>query len=74
MSSSTTSIPVIKDEFTKVLTEGELSPTNKPADRKVVFTENSIIEDMCTPSPPSKTLRRGLAAHYNSTFSTEEEY
>jgi hypothetical protein len=43
---------IIKDEFTKVLTEGTLSPTTKPADWNVVITEKALLDAMKTPSPP----------------------
>jgi hypothetical protein len=33
-----TVLTIVKDEFTKVITEGTLSPTSKPTDWNVVIT------------------------------------
>jgi hypothetical protein len=55
MSTSTaaqTTLSIIKDEFTEVITEGTLSPTNKPSDWNVVITEKAILNAMRIPSPP----------------------
>jgi hypothetical protein len=67
-------LTVVKDEFTKVITEGTLSPTNKPTDRNVVITEKALLEAMRTPSPPPEKIRHGLATLYDNTFPTHEEY
>jgi hypothetical protein len=66
-------LTIVKDEFTKVLTEGTLSPTTKPTDWNVVITKKALLEAMRTPSPPEET-RRGLAMLYDTTFLTLEEY
>jgi hypothetical protein len=39
-------LTVVKDEFTKVLTKGTLSPSTKPGDWDVVITEKSLLEAM----------------------------
>jgi hypothetical protein len=49
-------LTVLKDEFTKVITEGTLSPTNKPTDWNVVITEKALLEAMRTPSSPPKKI------------------
>jgi hypothetical protein len=54
-------LTVIKDEFAEVLTEGTLSPTNKPADWNVIITEKTLLEVAKTPSPSPEEVRRGLA-------------
>ena len=73
MSSSTTSFSIIKNEFTEVLTEGELTPTKKPTDWNIVFTENEVIDVDRTPTPPP-ALKHGLAGLYDQTFKSPEEY
>jgi hypothetical protein len=67
-------LTVIKDEFTKVLTEGILSSTTKPADWNVVITKKALLNAIKTPSPPPGETRRGLATLYNATFPTLKEY
>jgi hypothetical protein len=67
-------LTVVKDEFTKVLTEGTLSPSTKPIDWDVVITKKSLLEAMKTPSPPPEEIRHGLATLYDNTFPTHEEY
>jgi hypothetical protein len=67
-------LTVIKDEFTEVITEGTLSPTNKPTDWNVVITEKVLREAIRTPSPPPKEIWHGLVTLYNNTFPTHEEY
>jgi hypothetical protein len=67
-------LTIVKDEFTKVITEGTLSPTNKPTDWNVVITEKALLEAMRTPSPPPEEIQHGLATLYDNTFSTHEEY
>jgi hypothetical protein len=67
-------LTVVKDEFTKVLTEGTLSPTTKPTDWNVVIMEKALLKAMKTPSPPPEETRRGLAMLYDTTFPTLEEY
>jgi hypothetical protein len=67
-------LTVVKDEFTEVITEGTLSPTNKPTDWNVVITEKALPEAMKTPSPPPEEIRHGLATLYDDTFPTHEEY
>jgi hypothetical protein len=54
MSTSTaaqTTLSIIKDKFTGVITEETLSPTNKPSDWNVVITEKAILNAMRIPSP-----------------------
>jgi hypothetical protein len=50
--STQTILTVIKNKFAKVITEGTLSPTAKPADWNVVITEKALLEAMRMPSPP----------------------
>jgi hypothetical protein len=45
-------LTIVKDKFTKVLTEGTLSPTVKPANWNVVITKKTLLDAMRTPSPP----------------------
>jgi hypothetical protein len=66
-------LTVVKDEFTKVITEGTLSPTNKPTDSNVVITKKALLEAMRTPPPPEE-IWHGLATLYDNTFPTHEEY
>jgi hypothetical protein len=54
--SSQTILTVVKDKFTKVLTEGTLSPTTKPTDWNVIITEKMLLEDTRTPSPPPEEI------------------
>jgi hypothetical protein len=49
-------LTIIKDKFAEVITEGTLSPTNKPTDWDVVITEKALLEAMRTPSPPPKEI------------------
>jgi hypothetical protein len=65
---------VVKDEFTKVLTEGTLSLTTKPADWNVVITEKALLEAAKMPSPLPEEVRHGLATQYDNIFPTHEEY
>jgi hypothetical protein len=65
---------VIKDKFTEVITEGALSPTNKPTNWNVVITEKALLEAIRTPSPPPEKIQHGLATLYDNTFPTYEEY
>jgi hypothetical protein len=44
-------LTVVKDEFAEVITEGTLSPTNKPTDWNIVITEKALLKAMKTPSP-----------------------
>jgi hypothetical protein len=77
MSTTTAAQPVltvVKDEFAKVITEGTLSPTNKPTDWNVVITKKALLEAMRTPSPSPEEIRRGLATLYDNTFPTHKEY
>jgi hypothetical protein len=77
MSTTTTAQPIltiVKDKFAEVITEGTLSPTNKPTDWNVVITEKALLEAMRTPSPPPEEIRHGLATLYNNTFPTHKEY
>jgi hypothetical protein len=67
-------LTVLKDEFTKVITEGTLSPTNKPTDWNVVITEKALLEAMRTPSSPPKKIWHGQATLYDNTFPTHKEY
>jgi hypothetical protein len=72
--STQTVLTIIKDEFAEVLTEGTLSPATKPADWNVIITEKTLLEAARTPSPLPKETRHGLAALYDNTFPTHEEY
>jgi hypothetical protein len=47
-----TTLSIIKDKFTEVITEGTLVPTNKPSDWNVVITEKAILNAMRILSPP----------------------
>jgi hypothetical protein len=67
-------LTIIKDEFAEVITEGTLSPTNKPTDWNIVITEKTLLEAMRTPSPPPEKIQHGLATLYDNTFPTHEEY
>jgi hypothetical protein len=67
-------LTIVKDEFTKVLTEGTLSPSTKPTDWNVVITEKSLLKTMKTLSFPPEETRRGLATLYDTTFPTLEDY
>jgi hypothetical protein len=67
-------LTVVKDKFAEVITEGTLSPTNKPTDWNVVITKKALLEAMKTPSPFPEEIRHGLATLYNNTFPTHEEY
>jgi hypothetical protein len=67
-------LTIIKDKFTEVLTEGPLSPSNKPTDWNVVITEKALLNAMRTPSPLPKETRRGLVTLYDNTFPTLEDY
>jgi hypothetical protein len=67
-------LTIIKDKFTKVITEGSLSPTVKPADWNIVITEKALLDAMKTPSPPPEQTRHGLITLYNNTFPTLEDY
>jgi hypothetical protein len=49
-------LTVVKDEFAKVITEGTLSPTNKPTDWNVVITEEALLKAMRTPSSPPEEI------------------
>jgi hypothetical protein len=72
--STQTVLTVVKDKFTKVLTEGTLSPTTKPANWNVVITEKALLDTMKTPSPPLEEIQRGLATLYDTTFLTLKKY
>jgi hypothetical protein len=67
-------LTIVKDEFAEVITEGTLSPTNKPTDWNVVITKKALLEAMKTPSPPPEEIWHGLATLYDNTFPTHEEY
>jgi hypothetical protein len=45
-------LTIVKDEFTKVLTEGTLSSSTKPTNWNVVITEKSLLKAMKALSPP----------------------
>jgi hypothetical protein len=49
-------LTVVKDKFAEVITEGTLSPTNKPTDWNVVITEKALLEAMRTPSPAPEEI------------------
>jgi hypothetical protein len=72
--STQTVLTVIKDEFAEVLTEGTLSQITKPTDWNVIITEKMLLKGTRTPSPPPEEIRHGLAALYDNTFPTHEEY
>jgi hypothetical protein len=77
MSTSTSTqnvLTVVKDKFTEVPTEESISSSAKPMDWNVVITEKSLLEAMKTPSPPPEEIRHGLAALYDNTFPTHEDY
>jgi hypothetical protein len=67
-------LTIVKDEFAEVLTEESLSSSTKPTDWNVVITEKSLLETMRTPSPLPEEIRHGLAALYDNTFPTHEDY
>jgi hypothetical protein len=67
-----TTLSIMKDEFTEVISEGTLSPTNKPSDWNVVFTKKAILNTMRTPFPPPEEIRRGLATLYDTVFPTKQ--
>jgi hypothetical protein len=46
----------VKDKFAEAITEGTLSPTNKPTDWNVVIIKKALLEAMRTPSPPPKKI------------------
>jgi hypothetical protein len=51
-----TILTIVKDEFAEVITEGTLSPTNKPTNWNVVITKKALLEAMRTPSPPPEEI------------------
>jgi hypothetical protein len=59
--STQTVLFIIKDKFTKVITKGTLSPTNKPTNWNVVITEKALLDVMRTPSPHPEEIQHGLA-------------
>jgi hypothetical protein len=67
-------LTIVKDKFTEVLTEGTLSPSNKPTDWNVVITEKALLDAMRTPSPLPEETQRGLTTLYDNTFPTLEDY
>jgi hypothetical protein len=67
-------LTIVKDEFAKVITEGTLSPANKPTDWDVVITKKVLFEAMRTPSLLPEEIWHGLATLYDNTFPTHEEY
>jgi hypothetical protein len=69
-----TVLTVIKDEFAEVLTKGTLSQTTKPTNWDVIITEKTLLKGSRTPSPPPEEIQHGLAALYDNTFPTHEEY
>jgi hypothetical protein len=72
--STQTVLSVVKDEFTKVITEGTLSPINKPFNWNVVITKKSLLNTMRTPSPQPEEIRHGLATLYDNTFPATKDY
>jgi hypothetical protein len=50
-------LTVIKDKFTEVITEGTLSPTNKPTNWNIVITEKALLEPTRTSSPPPEEIQ-----------------
>jgi hypothetical protein len=67
-------LTIVKDKFTEVLTEESLSSSAKPTDWNVVITEKSLLEAMKMPSPPPEEIQHRLAALYDNTFPTHEDY
>jgi hypothetical protein len=53
-------LTIVKDEFTKVLTKGTLSPSTKPTNWNVVITEKSLLEAMKALSPPPEETQNRL--------------
>jgi hypothetical protein len=51
-----TILTIVKDKFAEVITEGTLSPTNKPTNWNVVITKKALLEAMRTPSPPPEEI------------------
>jgi hypothetical protein len=49
-------LTVVKDEFAEVITEGTLSPTNKPTNWNIVITKKALLKAMKTPSPPPEEI------------------
>jgi hypothetical protein len=74
MSTSTITLSIVKEKFTEVITEGSLSPTNKPTDWNVVITKKAIFDAMRTPSPSPDEIRCGLAMLYDTVFPTSKDY
>jgi hypothetical protein len=72
--STQTVLTVVKDEFAEVLTKGTLSPATKPTNWNDIITKKALLEAARTPSPPPEETRHGLAALYDNTFPTHEEY
>jgi Chromo (CHRromatin Organisation MOdifier) domain len=72
--SAQTSLSIIKDEFAEVITEGTLSPANKPSDWNIVITKKAILDTMRMPSPPPEEIQWGLATSYDTVFPSAEEY
>jgi hypothetical protein len=67
-------LTIVKNKFTKVLTEGTLSPSTKPTDWNVVITKKSLLEAMKASSPPPEGAQKGLTTLYDTTFPTLEDY
>jgi hypothetical protein len=67
-------LTIVKDEFAEVITEGTLSPTNKPTDWNIVITKKALLKAIRIPSPPPEEIQHGLATLYNNTFLIHEEY
>jgi hypothetical protein len=61
-------LTVVKDEFAEVITEGTLSPTNKPTNWNIVITKKALLKAMKTPSPPPEEIWHGLATLYDDTL------
>jgi hypothetical protein len=49
-------LTIVKDKFTKVITEGTLFPANKPTDWNVVTIKKVLLKAMRTPSPPLEEI------------------
>jgi hypothetical protein len=67
-------LTIVKDKFTEVLTEESLSSSAKPTDWNIVITKKSLLKAMRMPSPPPEEIQHGLAALYDNTFPTHEDY
>ena len=70
---STHSSPIPKEEFTKVITDSDLTSTPTPHSREFysILTKTSLL-DAETPTPP--ILHTNLIEYYDQMFPTLESY